>query len=115
MNPNNLTAPLSKTMYSYLLHYFLFSCFSSLSKQEAVLRDATGGVKHCHDNSHAQEDREREKKVARKRLYVVAVICLIFMIGEILGESLFHFLSLAFILFFHNLITHLSLINRYIN
>ncbi|KAF0024371.1 hypothetical protein F2P81_023173 [Scophthalmus maximus] len=44
-----------------------------------------GGIKHCHDNSHAQEDREREKKVARKRLYVVSVVCLIFMIGEILG------------------------------
>ncbi|XP_071356994.1 proton-coupled zinc antiporter SLC30A2 isoform X2 [Trachinotus anak] len=47
--------------------------------------DGTGGIKHCHDNSRAQEDREREKKVARKRLYVVSVICLIFMIGEILG------------------------------
>uniref|UniRef100_A0A4W6EQY1 Proton-coupled zinc antiporter SLC30A8 n=1 Tax=Lates calcarifer TaxID=8187 RepID=A0A4W6EQY1_LATCA len=45
----------------------------------------TGGIRHCHDNSHAQEDREREKKVARKRLYVVSVVCLVFMIGEILG------------------------------
>nr|XP_046274565.1 zinc transporter 8 isoform X2 [Scatophagus argus] len=42
-------------------------------------------IKHCHDNSHAQEDREQEKKVARKRLYVASVICLIFMIGEVLG------------------------------
>uniref|UniRef100_A0A665U661 Proton-coupled zinc antiporter SLC30A8 n=1 Tax=Echeneis naucrates TaxID=173247 RepID=A0A665U661_ECHNA len=33
---------------------------------------------------HAQEDREREKRVARKRLYVVSVICLVFMIGEVL-------------------------------
>ncbi|KAJ0055256.1 hypothetical protein NL108_013571, partial [Boleophthalmus pectinirostris] len=41
--------------------------------------------KHCHDNSRAKEDREREKKVARKRLYVVSLICLVFMIGEILG------------------------------
>ncbi|XP_058474507.1 proton-coupled zinc antiporter SLC30A2 [Solea solea] len=47
--------------------------------------ELNGGVRHCHDNSHAQEDRERERKVARKRLYVVSVICLIFMIGEILG------------------------------
>ncbi|KAG7225435.1 hypothetical protein INR49_027429 [Caranx melampygus] len=52
------------------------------SVQEAVQMD---GIKHCHDNSHAQEDREREKKVARKRLYVVSVVCLVFMIGEILG------------------------------
>nr|XP_061808521.1 proton-coupled zinc antiporter SLC30A2-like [Nerophis lumbriciformis] len=47
--------------------------------------NTSGSVKHCHDNSHAQEDREREKKVARKRLYVVSVVCLVFMIGEILG------------------------------
>uniref|UniRef100_A0A3Q3JFV9 Proton-coupled zinc antiporter SLC30A8 n=1 Tax=Monopterus albus TaxID=43700 RepID=A0A3Q3JFV9_MONAL len=53
-----------------------------LVTDEAVQGD---GIKHCHDNSHAQEEREREKKVARKRLYVVSVICLIFMIGEILG------------------------------
>lgn len=46
---------------------------------------SNGDVKHCHDNSHAKEDREKEKKTARKRLYVVSVICLIFMIGEILG------------------------------
>lgn len=43
--------------------------------------------KHCHDNSHAQEDREREKKVAKKRLRLASVICLIFMVGEILGEA----------------------------
>uniref|UniRef100_A0AAY4EQ85 Proton-coupled zinc antiporter SLC30A8 n=1 Tax=Denticeps clupeoides TaxID=299321 RepID=A0AAY4EQ85_9TELE len=42
-------------------------------------------IKHCHDNSRAQEDREREKKVARKRLYIVSAVCLVFMIGEILG------------------------------
>ncbi|XP_019726455.1 zinc transporter 2 isoform X2 [Hippocampus comes] len=52
---------------------------------EALNHDVKAAVKHCHDNSHAQEDRAREKKVARKRLYVVSVICLIFMIGEILG------------------------------
>uniref|UniRef100_A0A8D3BFD9 Proton-coupled zinc antiporter SLC30A8 n=1 Tax=Scophthalmus maximus TaxID=52904 RepID=A0A8D3BFD9_SCOMX len=51
----------------------------------SYVRGGGGGIKHCHDNSHAQEDREREKKVARKRLYVVSVVCLIFMIGEILG------------------------------
>lgn len=49
--------------------------------------DATAvAIKHCHDNSHAQEDREREKKVARKRLYMASIVCLIFMIGEIVGE-----------------------------
>lgn len=62
-------------------------CIHSVANQEPPQIDVTDGVKHCHDNSHAQETREREKKVARKRLYVASVICLLFMIGEILGES----------------------------
>lgn len=44
--------------------------------------------KHCHDSSHALEDREQEKKVARKRLYIVSTICLVFMVGEILGMAI---------------------------
>ncbi|XP_073339977.1 proton-coupled zinc antiporter SLC30A8 [Pagrus major] len=59
--------------------------YATVGRQETLQIDGNGVIKHCHDNSHAQEDREREKKVARKRLYVVSVICLIFMIGEILG------------------------------
>ncbi|XP_043074377.1 zinc transporter 4 isoform X2 [Puntigrus tetrazona] len=41
--------------------------------------------KHCHDNSRALEDREREKQLAKKRLYIVSAVCLVFMVGEILG------------------------------
>ncbi|XP_070840983.1 proton-coupled zinc antiporter SLC30A8 [Chaetodon trifascialis] len=62
-----------------------YSTVESVADQEALQIDGTGGIKHCHDNSRAREDREREKKVARKRLYMVSIICLIFMIGEILG------------------------------
>ncbi|XP_033492525.2 proton-coupled zinc antiporter SLC30A8 [Epinephelus lanceolatus] len=57
----------------------------STPSQEALQINGTGGIKHCHDNSRAQEDREREKKVARRRLYVASAVCLIFMTGEILG------------------------------
>uniref|UniRef100_A0A3Q4H2Y6 Proton-coupled zinc antiporter SLC30A8 n=1 Tax=Neolamprologus brichardi TaxID=32507 RepID=A0A3Q4H2Y6_NEOBR len=56
-----------------------------LVSEEKKRYNGTGNIKHCHDNSRAQEDRETERKVARKRLYLVSVICLIFMIGEILG------------------------------
>uniref|UniRef100_G3NF31 Proton-coupled zinc antiporter SLC30A8 n=1 Tax=Gasterosteus aculeatus TaxID=69293 RepID=G3NF31_GASAC len=63
-------------------------CASSVPNQMALQIDGTGGIKHCHDNSSAQEDREREKKVAQRRLYVVSVICLLFMIGEIIGGYL---------------------------
>ncbi|XP_047664061.1 zinc transporter 4 isoform X4 [Tachysurus fulvidraco] len=41
--------------------------------------------KHCHDSSRALEEREKEKKLARKRLYIVSAVCLVFMVGEILG------------------------------
>ncbi|XP_077362848.1 proton-coupled zinc antiporter SLC30A2 [Festucalex cinctus] len=61
------------------------STYSSGSSLEALNQNVAGGGKHCHDNSHAQEAREREKEVARKRLYVVSAVCLIFMIGEIIG------------------------------
>ncbi|KAM3596149.1 uncharacterized protein V6R79_009251 [Siganus canaliculatus] len=57
----------------------------SVPNQQGPQTDSNGSIKHCHDNSRAQEDREREKKTARKRLYLVSVICLFFMIGEILG------------------------------
>ncbi|KAM9823562.1 proton-coupled zinc antiporter SLC30A8 [Neosynchiropus ocellatus] len=50
-----------------------------------VVSNGEGDIMHCHDNSRAQEDRERERKVARKRLYVVSFVCLIFMTGEIVG------------------------------
>ncbi|PWA15013.1 hypothetical protein CCH79_00008617, partial [Gambusia affinis] len=53
---------------------------------EELQKDGT--FKHCHDNSFAQQDRETEKKVARRRLYVVSIVCLLFMIGEIAGGYL---------------------------
>lgn len=56
------------------------------SHAETLLDGTALAVKHCHDNSHAQEDRDREKKVARKSLCLASVICVIFMVGEILGE-----------------------------
>lgn len=60
--------------------------FGDSRSQEESLKDGTLSIQHCHDNSHSREDREREKKVARKRLYVASVVCVIFMTGEILGE-----------------------------
>ncbi|KAK2830581.1 hypothetical protein Q5P01_018512 [Channa striata] len=78
-NKDTETVPLMKDVRNS------YTTEGSMTRPEAVQTDGIVGVKHCHDNSHAQEDREREKKVARKRLYVVSVICLIFMIGEILG------------------------------
>ncbi|KAM4724859.1 proton-coupled zinc antiporter SLC30A2 [Anableps anableps] len=60
----------------------------SVTHHEELQKDGNGTFKHCHDNSNAQQDRETEKKVASRRLYVVSVICLLFMIGEIVGGYL---------------------------
>ncbi|KAK9526630.1 hypothetical protein VZT92_015315 [Zoarces viviparus] len=65
-----------------------YTGLASVPNQTAFQVDANGGIKHCHDNSHAEEDRDREKKVARRRLYVVSAICLVFMVGEIVGGYL---------------------------
>ncbi|XP_022073557.1 zinc transporter 8 [Acanthochromis polyacanthus] len=60
-----------------------YSATEGVTNLEVPQKD--GGINHCHDNSHAQQDRETEKKSARKRLCLVSVICLVFMFGEILG------------------------------
>uniref|UniRef100_UPI0037E9ABF1 proton-coupled zinc antiporter SLC30A8-like n=1 Tax=Semicossyphus pulcher TaxID=241346 RepID=UPI0037E9ABF1 len=62
-----------------------YAIVESVAYQETSKMNGAGGMKHCHDNSHSQADREGEKKHARRRLYLVSVICLIFMIGEIIG------------------------------
>ncbi|XP_051519006.1 zinc transporter 2-like isoform X2 [Myxocyprinus asiaticus] len=46
---------------------------------------SSGDGKHCHDNCHIKEDRQHEKKIAKKCLYIVSAVCLVFMVGEILG------------------------------
>ncbi|XP_055732009.1 proton-coupled zinc antiporter SLC30A8-like isoform X2 [Salvelinus fontinalis] len=56
-----------------------------VSTDEIMQMEKDSNINHCHDNSQATEDREREKQLARKRLYVVSAVCLVFMIGEILG------------------------------
>ncbi|XP_061597726.1 proton-coupled zinc antiporter SLC30A2-like isoform X1 [Cololabis saira] len=60
----------------------------SMLNLEDVQKNGTNGTNHCHDNSHAREAREREKKVAQRRLFVVSIICLVFMVGEIVGGYL---------------------------
>ncbi|XP_010898497.2 zinc transporter 2 isoform X2 [Esox lucius] len=59
--------------------------YSCVSTDEIMQMEKDSNIKHCHDNSQAVEEREREKKLARKRLYVVSLVCLVFLIGEILG------------------------------
>ncbi|XP_073714448.1 uncharacterized protein slc30a8 [Misgurnus anguillicaudatus] len=66
-------------------HVHLPSSGDLYSPSDCMSSGEMKDVKHCHDNSRAMEDREREKKLAKKRLYIVSVVCLVFMVGEILG------------------------------
>uniref|UniRef100_A0AAR2JI66 Proton-coupled zinc antiporter SLC30A8 n=1 Tax=Pygocentrus nattereri TaxID=42514 RepID=A0AAR2JI66_PYGNA len=68
----------------YLAHRYFIS--EDLSRKwTGYQQEVSNESYHCHDSSRALEDREREKKLARKRLYIVSAVCLIFMVGEILG------------------------------
>ncbi|TSL47648.1 Zinc transporter 2 [Bagarius yarrelli] len=62
--------------------------------------DATGAIElkrpvgtHCHGN-RTQWEENRDKLVAKKKLYIASVVCLIFMIGEVIGGYLAHSLAI---------------------
>ncbi|MGH0140153.1 UNVERIFIED_CONTAM: hypothetical protein FKN15_073493 [Acipenser sinensis] len=40
---------------------------------------------HCHDKNRASEDRKIEQKLAKQRLWIVSAVCMVFMVGEIVG------------------------------
>ncbi|XP_043922183.1 zinc transporter 8 [Protopterus annectens] len=54
------------------------------NKESTDLRRAKG-IYHCHDNSRAYEERQREQCQAKRRLSIALVVCLALMIGEIAG------------------------------
>ncbi|XP_061099561.1 zinc transporter 2 [Conger conger] len=48
---------------------------------------------HCHGNKTVYGE-TREKIIARKKLYIASTVCLIFMIGEVIGGYLAHSLAI---------------------
>ncbi|XP_036406395.1 zinc transporter 2 [Megalops cyprinoides] len=62
--------------------------------------DAAGAIElkrpvgaHCHGNK-ATCGESREKLIARKKLYIASLVCLVFMIGEVIGGYLAHSLAI---------------------
>lgn len=56
--------------------------------------DAPGAIElkrpvgaHCH-GSTVQWEENRDKLEAKKKLYIASMVCLFFMIGEVIGKSL---------------------------
>ncbi|XP_075709581.1 proton-coupled zinc antiporter SLC30A2 [Rhinoderma darwinii] len=52
------------------------------------------GNKHCHSNRAQDDWHSAEKERARKKLYVASVVCLLFMIGEVIGGYIAHSLAI---------------------
>uniref|UniRef100_A0A8C7HN87 Probable proton-coupled zinc antiporter SLC30A3 n=1 Tax=Oncorhynchus kisutch TaxID=8019 RepID=A0A8C7HN87_ONCKI len=48
---------------------------------------------HCHDNKAVSEE-NHDMLLAKKKLYIASIVCLIFMIGEIIGGYLAHSLAI---------------------
>ncbi|KAG1963512.1 zinc transporter 2 [Pimephales promelas] len=48
---------------------------------------------HCHGKKAAC-DESREKLIAKKKLYIASIVCLVFMIGEVIGGYLAHSLAI---------------------
>ncbi|TRY98104.1 hypothetical protein DNTS_028467 [Danionella cerebrum] len=48
---------------------------------------------HCHGKKAACND-NREKLLAKKKLYIASIVCLVFMIGEVIGGYLAHSLAI---------------------
>ncbi|XP_019911631.1 zinc transporter 2 isoform X2 [Esox lucius] len=62
--------------------------------------DAAGAIElkqpvgtHCHGNKAVNEE-NHDKLLAKKKLYIASIVCLIFMIGEIIGGYLAHSLAI---------------------
>ncbi|XP_066428533.1 proton-coupled zinc antiporter SLC30A2 [Eleutherodactylus coqui] len=52
------------------------------------------GNKHCHSNKGQDDWHNKEKEHARKKLYVASAVCLLFMIGEVIGGYIAHSLAI---------------------
>ncbi|XP_040193833.1 zinc transporter 2 [Rana temporaria] len=52
------------------------------------------GNKHCHSHRSQEEWQNTEKERARRKLYVASCVCLLFMIGEVIGGYFAHSLAI---------------------
>ncbi|XP_071993192.1 proton-coupled zinc antiporter SLC30A2 isoform X1 [Engystomops pustulosus] len=52
------------------------------------------GNKHCHSDRAQDDWQSTEKERARRKLYVASVVCLVFMIGEVIGGYIAHSLAI---------------------
>lgn len=83
----------------YNLHFHFHFCSEFPGSKESYPSqvyengDATGAIElkrpvgtHCHGGK-AQWEESRDKLVAKKKLYIASLVCLVFMIGEVIGKN----------------------------
>lgn len=81
--------------------YFLYVCSSSpdLKDQCSTFSIKNGGVAgamelkrpggtHCHGPGALVREDRGDKHLAKKKLYMASAVCLVFMIGEVIGKDL---------------------------
>ncbi|XP_069612555.1 proton-coupled zinc antiporter SLC30A2 [Ranitomeya imitator] len=71
-------------------HNQMFAYMSDLNGIEL----GNHGKKHCHSNRAQDEWHSTEKERARRKLYVASAVCLLFMIGEVIGGYIAHSLAI---------------------
>ncbi|XP_073398672.1 proton-coupled zinc antiporter SLC30A2 [Dendrobates tinctorius] len=71
-------------------HNQMFAYMSDLNGIEL----GNHGKKHCHSDRAQDEWHSTEKERARRKLYVASAVCLLFMIGEVIGGYIAHSLAI---------------------
>uniref|UniRef100_A0A8C5M269 Proton-coupled zinc antiporter SLC30A2 n=1 Tax=Leptobrachium leishanense TaxID=445787 RepID=A0A8C5M269_9ANUR len=84
-DPSTYTGVSAKDFHCQMLAYM-----SDLNGIEL----AQQGTQHCHSNRSQEGLHNMEKDRARRKLYVASVVCLLFMIGEVIGGYMAHSLAI---------------------
>uniref|UniRef100_A0A8D0B292 Proton-coupled zinc antiporter SLC30A2 n=1 Tax=Salvator merianae TaxID=96440 RepID=A0A8D0B292_SALMN len=71
-------------------HTSMVGCVPDLASIELGLK----GNQHCHSSWASSSGYDAEKKSARRKLYLASAICLVFMVGEVVGGYFAHSLAI---------------------
>ncbi|XP_078423315.1 proton-coupled zinc antiporter SLC30A2-like [Cetorhinus maximus] len=73
---------------TFLEHHKTFpnELYGSLTRADPVLEQLE--PRHCHSNQSSGDHKEVNKANARRRLYLASAVCLVFIIGEVIGGYL---------------------------
>ncbi|XP_074832318.1 proton-coupled zinc antiporter SLC30A2 isoform X2 [Carettochelys insculpta] len=88
-----LEEPAARSYLSVSEKNFHNSVLKCVPDTSSIELDSQGN-QHCHSNRAAGSHCDSGKQWARRKLYIASVICLIFMVGEVIGGYLAHSLAI---------------------